>query len=221
MGHHVRVTGFQTSSTAVADEVRRLRTKDPLARITVIVPSFGAARDLVRALALAGGAAGVAVRTAAQVVAELSAPALAPRAALPLPLLAAAVDKALDSDPGGLQAVATEPVTGQAVARACLRLGTVEPGSVTPVTPLHEEVLRLSQEALTRTGTAYYTQFEAVSTALERLGSLGSVIVAARCAGPSSSGGCGRRSRPAGWRRSRAPGRTTWPPPRNRPPGTR
>ena len=179
MGHHVRVTGFQTSSTAVADEVRRLRTKDPLARITVIVPSFGAARDLVRALALAGGAAGVAVRTAAQVVAELSAPALAPRAALPLPLLAAAVDKALDSDPGGLQAVATEPVTGQAVARACLRLGTVEPGSVTPVTPLHEEVLRLSQEALTRTGTAYYTQFEAVSTALERLESLGSVIVAA------------------------------------------
>ena len=95
MGHHVRVTGFQTSSTAVADEVRRLRTEDPLARITVIVPSFGAARDLVRALALAGGAAGVAVRTAAQVVAELSAPALAPRAALPLPLLAAAVDKAL------------------------------------------------------------------------------------------------------------------------------
>lgn len=145
----------------------------------MIVPSFGAARDLVRALALSGGAANVAVRTAAQVVAELAAPALAPRAALPLPLLAAAVDKALDSDPGRLQAVATEPVTGQAVARACLRLGTVEPGSVAPETPLHEEVLRLSREALVRTGTAYYTQFEAVTTALERLELLGSVIVAA------------------------------------------
>ena len=145
----------------------------------MIVPSFGAARDLVRALALSGGAANVAVRTAAQVVAELAAPALAPRAALPLPLLAAAVDKALDSDPGRLQAVATEPVTGQAVARACLRLGTVEPGSVAPETPLHEEVLRLSREALVRSGTAYYTQFEAVTTALERLELLGSVIVAA------------------------------------------
>ena len=145
----------------------------------MIVPSFGAARDLVRALALSGGAANVAVRTAAQVVAELAAPALAPRAALPVPLLAAAVDKALDSDPGRLQAVATEPVTGQAVARACLRLGTVEPGSVAPETPLHEEVLRLSREALVRTGTAYYTQFEAVTTALERLELLGSVIVAA------------------------------------------
>ncbi len=145
----------------------------------MIVPSFGAARDLIRALALAGGAANVAVRTAAQVVAELAAPALAPRAALPLPLLAAAVDKALDSEPGRLQAVATEPVTGQAVARACLRLGTVEPGSVAPETPLHEEVLRLSREALARTGTAYYTQFEAVTTALERLELLGSVIVAA------------------------------------------
>ena len=179
MGHHGLVTGFQAHSTAVADAVRRVRARDPLSRITVIVPSFGAARDLVRALALSGGAANVAVRTAAQVVAELAAPALAPRAALPLPLLAAAVDKALDSDPGRLQAVATEPVTGQAVARACLRLGTVEPGSVAPETPLHEEVLRLSREALVRTGTAYYTQFEAVTTALERLELLGSVIVAA------------------------------------------
>ncbi|MGX1767073.1 PD-(D/E)XK nuclease family protein [Dietzia sp. NPDC055343] len=173
------MTGFQAHSTAVADAVRRVRARDPLSRITVIVPSFGAARDLVRALALSGGAANVAVRTAAQVVAELAAPALAPRAALPLPLLAAAVDKALDSDPGRLQAVATEPVTGQAVARACLRLGTVEPGSVAPETPLHEEVLRLSREALVRSGTAYYTQFEAVTTALERLELLGSVIVAA------------------------------------------
>ncbi|MGW8593350.1 PD-(D/E)XK nuclease family protein [Dietzia sp. NPDC055877] len=173
------MTGFQAHSTAVADAVRRVRARDPLSRITVIVPSFGAARDLVRALALSGGAANVAVRTAAQVVAELAAPALAPRAALPLPLLAAAVDKALDSDPGRLQAVATEPFTGQAVARACLRLGTVEPGSVAPETPLHEEVLRLSREALVRTGTAYYTQFEAVTTALERLELLGSVIVAA------------------------------------------
>ncbi|MFC4755840.1 PD-(D/E)XK nuclease family protein [Dietzia aurantiaca] len=173
------MTGFQAHSTAIADAVRRVRSRDPLSRITVVVPSFGAARDLIRALALAGGAANVAVRTAAQVVAELAAPALAPRAALPLPLLAAAVDKALDSEPGRLQAVATEPVTGQAVARACLRLGTVEPGSVAPETPLHEEVLRLSRAALERAGTAYFTQFEAVTTALERLELLGSVIVAA------------------------------------------
>lgn len=179
MGHHGGVTGLQAFSTAVADAVRRARSDDPFARITVIVSSFGAARDLVRALALSGGAANVAVRTAAQIVAELSGPALAPRAALPLPLLAAAVDRALDTDPGGLAAVAAEPVTGQAVARACLRLGTVAPGSVVSETPLHAEVLRLSDEAHARTGSAYYTQFEAVSAAIERLDLLGTVVLAA------------------------------------------
>lgn len=179
VGHDVFVTGFQAHSTAIADVVRRARAGDPLSRITVIVPSFGAARDLVRALALAGGAAGVSVRTAAQVVAELAGPALAPRAALPLPLLAAAVDRALDSDPGRLAAVAAEPVTGQAIARACLRLGTVEPGSVEPETPLQEEVLRLAAEAGARTGRSYYTQFEAVTTAIARLDRLGQVVLAA------------------------------------------
>ncbi|PTM87843.1 PD-(D/E)XK nuclease superfamily protein [Dietzia psychralcaliphila] len=163
----------------VVAEVRRLRVSDPLGRITVIVASFGAERDLVRALALSGGAVNVAVRTAAQVVAELSAPALAPRAALPFPLLEAAVEKALDADPGDLRAVASQPVTAQAVAQACLRLGTVEAGSVTPDNPLHTEVLRLSEQAHSMTGAAYYTQFEAVSDALERLDGLGRIVLAA------------------------------------------
>ena len=130
MGHHGGVTGSQAHPTALAAEVHRLRGTDPLGRITVLVPSFGAVRDLVRALALSGGSVNVAVRTASQVISELSAPALAPRAALPFPLLAAAVEKALDADPGYLESVAAEPVTGQAVAQACLRLGTVEPLSL-------------------------------------------------------------------------------------------
>ncbi|MVZ91724.1 PD-(D/E)XK nuclease family protein [Microbacter sp. ANSKLAB05] len=179
VGHHGGVTGSQAHPSALVAEVRRLRGTDPLGRITVLVPSFGAARDVVRALALDGGAVNVAVRTADQVISELSAPALAPRAALPFPLLAAAVEKALDSDPGHLEAVASEPVTGQAVAQACLRLGTVEPGSVTAETRLHSEVLRLADEARAMTGDAYYTQFEAVSTALERLDVLGRIVLAA------------------------------------------
>lgn len=170
----------------VVAEIRRLRALDALGRITVIVASFGAARDLVRALALSGGAAGVAVRTAAQVVTDLSAPALAPRAALPFPLLEAAVEKALDADPGALRAVASEPVTGQAVARACLRLGTVEAGSVAPDNPLHSEVLRLSEQALSMTGAAYYTQFEAVTDALGRLDALGRIVLAAPLRGTAA-----------------------------------
>lgn len=156
-----------------------MRATDPLGRVTVLVPSFGAARDLVRALALGGGAVGVAVRTAAQVVTELAGPALAPRAPLPFPLLAAAVEKALDADSGRLHAVAEEPVTAQAVARACLRLGTVEAGSVTALTPLHAEVLRLSEQAHAATGSAYYTQVEAVTAAVERLDRLGHLVLAA------------------------------------------
>ena len=179
MRHHGGVTGSQAHPSALVAEVRRLRGTDPLGRITVLVPSFGAARDLVRALALDGGAVNVTVRTASQVISELSAPAQAPRAALPFPLLAAAVEKALDADPGHLEAVASEPVTGQAVAQACLRLGTVEPGSVTAQTRLHSEVLRLADEAHAMTGAAYYTQFEAVSVALERLDELGRIVLAA------------------------------------------
>ncbi|WP_354055186.1 PD-(D/E)XK nuclease family protein [Dietzia sp. 2505] len=172
-------SGSDLPGSTVVAEIRRLRALDALGRITVIVASFGAARDLVRALALSGGAAGVAVRTAAQVVTDLSAPALAPRAALPFPLLEAAVEKALDSDPGDLRSVASEPATGHAVAQACLRLGTVEAGSVTPVTPLHTEVLRLAEQARSMTGSAYYTQFEAVSDALGRLDGLGRIVLAA------------------------------------------
>ena len=199
--HHGLVTGSQSHSfpddsspgdstvatpagpvpavAAVLAEIRRLRAADPLGRITVIAASFGAARDIIRALALGGGAVHVAVRTAAQVVDELAGPALAPRAPLPLPILAAAVDRALDSDPGGLAAVASEPVTGQAVAQACLRLGTVEEGSVTPQTPLHGEVLRLADQARSTTGPAYYTQIEAVTCALDRLDRLGHIVLAA------------------------------------------
>ena len=179
VGHDGGVTESQAHPTSLAAEVHRLRSSDPLGRITVLVPSFGAARDLVRALALSGGAVNVAVRTADQVISELSAPALAPRAALPFPLLAAAVEKALDADPGYLEGVASEPVTGQAVAQACLRLGTVEPGSVTAETRLHSEVLRLADEAHAMTGPAYYTQYEAVSTALDRLDVLGRIVLAA------------------------------------------
>ena len=187
MGHHVGVTGSQdpslSATAAITKEVRLARRANPLGRITVIVASFGAARDLVRALALTGGAVNVAVRTAAQVVTELAGPVLAPRAALPFPLLAAAVDKALDADPGKLAAVASEPVTGQAVARACLRLGTVDTSTVTPETPLHREILRLGSQAHATTGPAYYTSFEAVTVALERLDDLGHIVLAAPLGG--------------------------------------
>ncbi|WP_194861820.1 hypothetical protein, partial [Dietzia sp. SYD-A1] len=50
----------RVADSPVVAEIRRLRALDALGRITVIVASFGAARDLVRALALSGGAAGVA-----------------------------------------------------------------------------------------------------------------------------------------------------------------
>ena len=188
MGHHGGVTGSQDSpatsapggaTARVVAEVRRLRSVDPVGRITVIVPSFGASRDLVRALALAGGAVNVVARTASQVVAELAGPALAPRAPLPFPLLAAAVEKALDADPGALEPVAAEPVTAEAVAQACLRLGTVDRAAVAGETPLHHEVLRLAEAAHRSTAAAYYPQVEAVSAALERLDRLGEVVLAA------------------------------------------
>ena len=167
------------SVAAVVAAVRRAQADSPFSRVTVIVGSFGAARDLTRALAVDGGAVNVAARTPAQVVADLSGPALAPRAPLPFPLLAAAVEKALDTDPGRLAAVAAEPVTAEAVARACQRLGTVESDSVVGLTPLHHEVLRLAAAAHEMTGPAYATPVEAVEAAVGRLDVLGHVVLAA------------------------------------------
>lgn len=181
------MTGQQDSPTAaIVARVRTLLADDPLDRITVLVPSFGAARDLVRALARSGGAAGVAVRTASQAIGELAGPALAPRAPLPLPLLAAAVEKALDADPGRLAPVADQPVTAQAVAQACLRLRTVDADSVTPETPLHTEVLRLSEQAHEATAPAYYPQVEAVDTAVLHLDRLGRIVLAAPLRGTAA-----------------------------------
>lgn len=174
---------------AVVREVRRLRSADPLSRITVLVPSFAAARDLVRALALHGGAVNVHARTASQAVAELAGPELAPRAPLPFPLLAAAVEKTLDEAPGDLAPVAGEPVTAEAVARACLRLGTVEADSVRGETRLHDEVLRLAAAAHATTRGACYPQVEAVTAALGRLDALGHVVLA----GPLHGGQLERR----------------------------
>ena len=77
---------------ALVAEVRRLRAADPLGRITVIVPSFGAARDLVRALALSGAplvavAGGVAANRAIRAALEAVADAAGVRfLAPPLPL---------------------------------------------------------------------------------------------------------------------------------------
>src|SRR5699024_11244916 len=129
--------------------------------------------------ALAGGAAAFPVRPPHQSITVLSGPALAPRAPLPFPLLAAAVEQVLDADPGRLAAVADQPVTAQAVAQACLRLGTVDAGAVAAQTPLHSEVLRLSTRAHETTGSAYYPRVEAVEVAVAALDRLGQVIAAA------------------------------------------
>ena len=158
------------------EAVRAAQSDDPLAAVTVLVPSFGSGRDLTRLLARSGGAAGVRVRTPAQAVAELAAPVLAPRGPLPFPVLAAAVEAALDAEPGAFDPVAAEPVTAEALARACLRLGTVDADAVRPVTPLHAEVLRIAARVREHTRTAYHEPVEALETALDRLDALGTVI---------------------------------------------
>ena len=184
MGHDVLVDTPSTPTLvqATVTAVREAQRSDPLARVTVVVPSFSAGRDLTRALAVAGSA-GVVVRTPAQLVDELAAPALDPRAPLPFPLLSAAVQQALEDEPGRFEAVADEPVTVQAVASACARLFSVDPATVTPVTPLHHEVQRVATAALETTGSAYYTQYEALDRACAHLDRLGSIVLVAEVRG--------------------------------------
>lgn len=79
----------------LSEAVFRAKAADPLSRVTVIVPSRGAIRDVLQFLARHGGVANTRVLTLDLAVDTLAAPALAPRVPAPFPYLAASVQKVL------------------------------------------------------------------------------------------------------------------------------
>ncbi|TSE01828.1 PD-(D/E)XK nuclease family protein [Skermania sp. ID1734] len=166
-----------TAYERLADAVVRAKDGKPLSLVTVIVPSFGAARDVLRYLARRDGVANTRVLTVAQAVDYLAAPALAPRTALPYPLLEAAVQRILADEPGEFVDVADQSITSRALAGASLALCSLAHPAMSDPTPLVADMLRVHQAVVDSQRSRYFLAHEAYAAATSRIGKLGSVIV--------------------------------------------
>ncbi|MEU2004574.1 hypothetical protein ACH47B_26590 [Rhodococcus sp. NPDC019627] len=165
----------------LAEAVDRAKCGSPLAAVTVVVPNFGVARDVLVSLARTAGVANTSVLTVDQVVARLASPVLAPRVALPYPLLEGAVQRVLAEAPGVFSEVADQPITAQTLAHASQQLGGgtgIEPPDPTP---LVAEVIRIHRQATTAHSDRYFLPHEAYAAAGARVHTLGQVIVFLPC----------------------------------------
>jgi len=113
---------------ALGDAVRAAKQGDPLAPVTVVVPSNYAAVATRRALAAAGpGIAAVTTLTLHRLAERLGGPALAAAGRRPLspPVVAEAVRRVLAEAPGMFAPVAAHPATEQALVAASRELRAV------------------------------------------------------------------------------------------------
>ncbi|WP_032389491.1 PD-(D/E)XK nuclease family protein [Rhodococcoides fascians] len=157
--------------------VFRAKAADPLSRVTVIVPSRGAIRDVLQYLARHGGVANTRVLTLDLAVDTLAVPALAPRVPLPFPYLAASVQKVLADEPGVFVDVADQPITAEALAAASRTLGAIADPSPADATPLVQDMRRVHTAATAAHTDTHYVPHEAYAAATSRIDELGDVVV--------------------------------------------
>lgn len=171
-------TIFPSVNLALAElktMISHAQAADPLAPVTILVPSHAAGLDVTRYLGrtLNGGAGSVGVRafTLKDLATELIADADAVNGRRPLlPVVRlGAVSRVLLDQPGLFKDVADQPSTARAIARTAELLDAV-PDPADPELPqLMQEVLRLhgaSKEALRR---QWYTDHEAFTLATKKL----------------------------------------------------
>ncbi|NED63612.1 PD-(D/E)XK nuclease family protein, partial [Streptomyces sp. SID10244] len=161
----------------VTGAVALAKTTSPLEQLTIVVPTVGSARDVVRQLARAGAIANTTVLPVSQLLTRLAAPVLIPRQSLPYPLLEAGIQSVLAEAPGVFADVADEPITAQALASAAWELTTIANPTMDSPTPLVADMLRIYRAATDRLTSSYYLQHEAYTAAAERLDELGAIIV--------------------------------------------
>ncbi|WP_032402623.1 PD-(D/E)XK nuclease family protein [Rhodococcoides fascians] len=161
----------------LSEAVFRAKAADPLSRVTVIVPSRGAIRDVLQYLARHGGVANTRVLTLDLAVHTLAAPALAPRVPLPFPYLAASVQKVLADEPGVFVDVADQPITAEALAVASRTLGAATDPFPADATPLVRDMLRVHTAATAAHTETHYLAHEACAAATPRIDELGEVVV--------------------------------------------
>ncbi|MDQ0733110.1 PD-(D/E)XK nuclease family protein [Arthrobacter sp. B1I2] len=168
--------------------ISRVQAKDPLAPVTILVPSHASGRDVAhflgRTLNAGAGSAGIKALTLKDLASDLIAdePAINGRRPLLPVLRLGAVTKVLTDEPGLFKDVADQPATARALAKTP-ELLDAGPDLPDPALPgLMHEVLRIHGMAKQALGPQWYTDHEAFALAGSKLGTsavtrrLGTVI---------------------------------------------
>lgn len=165
---------FQSVRDALTELGRligEVQSADPLAPVTILVPSHAAGLDVARHLGrtLNSGAGSVAVRavTLKDLGTELVStdPALTGRTPLPPIVRQGAISTVLTEQPGVFEQVAEQPATVRAIARTADLLDSVIPSSDAELPPLMQEVLRIHRTAADALNSRWYTDYEAFTRA--------------------------------------------------------
>lgn len=155
--------------------ISRAQAADPLAPITVLVPSHASGRDVTRFLGrtlnAGAGSAGIKALTLKDLATELIAddPAMHARRPLLPVIRLGAVSKVLIDNPGLFKDVAEQPATARAIAKTAELLDAVPNPSDPAVPELMHEVLRIHGEAKEMLGPRWYTDHEAFTLASRKL----------------------------------------------------
>jgi hypothetical protein len=186
------------ASRALHDAVAAAKAGDPLAPVTVVVPTnyVGvAARRLLGSGALGrvtergDGVAGVTFLTVYRLAELLGAPKLAAvhRRPVSTPVLAAAVRAVLADAPGRFRPVAQHPATEAALVAAHRELANLDDAALDALTrtgPRAGDVVRISRAVRAALAAAWYDERDLMDAAIEEVGAgvplladLGAVVV--------------------------------------------
>lgn len=156
--------------------VGRAQATDPLAPVTILVPSHASGRDVThflgRTLNSGAGSAGIKALTLKDLATELIAdePGITGRRPLLPVLRLGAVSKVLIDEPGLFKDVADQPATARAIAKTAELLDAVPDPSGPALPGLMQEVLRIHGTAKQALGQQWYTGHEAFTLAGRKLG---------------------------------------------------
>ncbi|WP_165802571.1 PD-(D/E)XK nuclease family protein [Arthrobacter sp. Bz4] len=150
----------------LAAHITEAKVSDPLAPITVLVPSHAAGLDVTRYLGrtLNNGAGSVGVRayTLKDLASEVVAadPSMIGRQPLPVPVRQAAISRALTDNPGDFHQVADQPATARAITRTAPLLDSIHSDYDAVCPGLVREVLRIHRTALMSLEDRWYTDHD-------------------------------------------------------------
>jgi len=170
----------------LADRVHAAKAGDPLAAVTVVVPSNYAAVATRRELARHSGIAGTTFLTLYRLAERLGGPTLAAAGRRPVsaPVVLQAVRAALAAEPGVLAPVATHPATELALAAAQRELAGVSPAALDAIaaqSPRAADVVRIVRTVTDRLRVGWHDEHDLVAAAADVLrgapAGLGSVIL--------------------------------------------